>query len=247
MRLCAASIAIALLGPTVACIDSQDESTTDSTTSQEGVLAGFREFTERYSEGSLDAGHWSLTTSDLRAREIERTGGYPGGYLYGEVNGPIPTWSTASPRLRDERRRDARLDSTFVGNYYADRVHRISADLCVYHAGSWSASRTVTLQLVRCDFVNDTVAFEATYSQPDIPDVPDGWQHYAFEFDARSPAIPPGWTLTRGDGTPAVDADWAVLMHQVDLVSFGYWKLGHVYPALGLWELGIDNVHIGTR
>jgi hypothetical protein len=104
----------------------------------------------------------------------------------------------------------------------------------------------VTLQLVRWDVANDTVALQATYSLPDIPEVPDGWQHYQFELDARSPTIPPGWVLERGDATPGSDADWAVLMHQVDVVSFGYWKMGYVYPALGLWQLGIDNIDIGT-
>jgi hypothetical protein len=243
----ASSILIALLGSTAACISSPDESTADSATSQDEALIGFREFTEGYGQGTLDVGHWALTTNDLRAREIAQTGGNPGGYLYGEVSSPIPTWSTASPRLVAATGIDVLLDSIFTGNYYADDIHRISADLCVYQAGSWSASRTVTLQLIRWDFVNDTIALDATYSPSGIPEVPAGWQHHAFEVDARSRTIPTGWLLTRGDGTPGTDADWAVLMHQIDVVSFGYWRPGYMYPALGLWELGIDNVHIGTR
>lgn len=246
MPLRASCLAITLLSTTAACVDAPADFPADSAPAQAEVLAGFRSFTEHYSPGSLDLGHWSLTTNDLRPRQIEPSGGNPGGYLYSEVSSPIPTWSTASPRLLGEVGPDAVLDSMFVGNYYADRVHRITADLCIYQAGSWSASRTVTLQLVRWDFVADTVAFEATYSLPDIPELPIGWQHVAFEFDPRSPTIPPGWTLARGDGTPASDADWATLMHQVDIVGLGYWKLGYMYPALGLWQLGIDNVHIGT-
>ena len=36
-------------------------------------------------------------------------------------------------------------------------------------------------------------------------------------------------------------------MHQVDLVGFGFWKPGFGYPSLGLWQLGIDNIHITAR
>ena len=35
-------------------------------------------------------------------------------------------------------------------------------------------------------------------------------------------------------------------MHQIDVVGVGFWKPGYMYPALGLWKLGIDNIHIGT-
>ena len=239
MRFRACPVLIALLGPAACAVG--DEPATDSATSADEAVA-IRGFTETYSWGTRDIGHWALTTNDLRSRVIEPTGGNPGGYLYGEVASPIPTWSTASRRSDP----DAGSDTIFVGNYHANRIHWLGADLCVYQAGSWSASRTVTLQLVRWDVANATVLLEATYSLPDIPDVPDGWQHYEFAVDARSATIPPGWQLERGDGTPAADADWAVLMHQIDVVGFGLWKPGYMYPALGLWEIGIDNIHIGT-
>jgi hypothetical protein len=240
MRFRACCVLVALLGPAAACAVAE-EPTTDSSAAADEALA-IREFTETYGWGTRDVGHWSLTTNDLRSRVIEPTGGNPGGYLYGEVASPIPTWSTASLRLDP----DSGTNSIFVGNYFANHIRRITADLCVYQAGSWSASRTVTLQLVRLDVADGTIALEATYSLPDMPDVPDGWQRYEFPVDARSATIPPGWSLERGDGTPASDADWAVLMHQIDFVGFGFWKMGYMYPALGLWELGIDNIHIGT-
>jgi hypothetical protein len=239
MRFRACPVLIALLGP--AACGVADEPATDSAASTDEAFA-IREFTETYSWGTLDVGHWALTTDDLRSRVIEPTGGNPGGYLYGEVASPIPTWSTASRRIDP----DAGTNTIFVGDYHANNIRRINADLCVYQAGSWSASRTVTLQLLRWDVANATILLEATYSLPDIPDVPDGWQHYEFPINARSATIPPGWQLEREDGTPATDADWAVLMHQIDVVSFGFWKPGYMYPALGLWELGIDNIHIGT-
>ncbi len=241
MRFRACFMLVALLGPVAACAVA-DEPAGDPAVSDVEIPYPIRGFTETYDGGTRDVGHWSLTTNDLRARVIEPTGGNPGGYLYGEVASPIPTWSTASRRFDP----DLGEDTIFVGNYRANHIRRISADLCVYQAGSWSASRTVTLQLVRWDIANATIALEATYSLPDIPDVPDGWQRYQFPVDAWSATIPPGWQLARGDGTPATDADWAVLMQQIDVVSFGLWKPGYMYPALGLWELGIDNIHIGT-
>ena len=105
------------------------------------------------------------------------------------------------------------------------------------------AHRAVTLHLMSWDTTSNGVAFDATYTLPDIPDVPVGWQHYEVPIDAQSATIPAGWVITRGDGTPATDADWATFMHQIDLVGFGYWKPGFFYPSLGLWQLGIDNIH----
>jgi hypothetical protein len=235
-----------MLGPAAACT-ADDEPTIESAISHEEAAPSVLEFTETYECGTRDIGDWALSTNDLRARVIEPSGGDPGGYLYSEVASPIPTWSTVSPRVERAFGEPITRDNLFVGNYYENQIHRISADMCVYQAGSWSASRTVTLQLTRWDVANATVALQATYSLADIPKVPNGWHHYAFKVDAQSPAIPSGWLLQHGDGTPATDADWTVLMRQIDVVSFGYWKPGYMYPALGLWELGIDNIHIGTR
>ncbi|TMQ05079.1 MAG: hypothetical protein E6J90_49975 [Deltaproteobacteria bacterium] len=204
-------------------------------------------FTETYEAGTLDVGHWILTTNSAEPRIIETTGGHPGGYLYGEVGSAVPTWSTASTRYQPGVNDDAKRDSVFVGDYYANNINHVGADLEVEQAGSWTQDRTVTLQLVSWDAATDAVAFEATYSLPDMPRAPNGWKHYDFAVDARSPTIPKGWVFTRGDGTPGTDAEWATFMHQIDLVGFGYWKPGYGYPSLGVWKLGIDNIHIGTQ
>ena len=134
-----------------------------------------------------------------------------------------------------------------MGDYDAKRIEHVSADLQIFQAGAWTSDRTVTLQLIRWDTANATVALSATYSVGDMPTAPEGWNHYDFAVDARSPTIPPGWVLTRGGGAPGTDADWATLMHRIDLVGFGYWKPGFAYPSLGTWKLGIDNIHVGTR
>jgi len=252
MQVRAGSVLAVIVGHAAGCGDLADPPRGDTAVSHEesshdDTPRVVRDFTETYGAASLDAGHWALSTNDLRTREIEPGGGNPGGFLYSEVSSPIPTWSTASSRVQSASDDGAIRDTIFVGDYRANDIQSIAADLCVYHAGSWSASRTVSLQLTRWDRANDAPALRATYSLPDIAEVPSGWQHYVFDVDANAPQIPPGWSVTRSDGTPGDAADWAFLMQQVDVVSFGYWKPGHVYPALGLWQLGIDNVHIAAR
>jgi hypothetical protein len=204
------------------------------------------DFTETFDDGTTDVGHWGLTTNPLRSRVVEPTGGDPGGYLYGEVSTPTPTWSTASTRYQPGIGDQVDQDNIFVGNYYARHINHVSADLRIYQVGSWTPGRTVTLHLVRWTGESNSVAFEAFYSPLDVPSAPTGWHHYDFRVDARSARVPPGWTFRRGDGKPGTDADWATFMHQIDFVGIGYWKPGYFYPALGIWKLGIDNIHVGT-
>jgi hypothetical protein len=227
----------------IACASVADE----PTASREESVTAIRAWTETYDAGTRDIGNWLLSTDPLRPRVIEATGGHPGGYLYSEVSTAIPTWSTASTRYMPGVDDDAKRDTIFVGDYRANRIKHVSADMQVVQAGAWTSDRAITLWLVSWDAANDSVAFEATYSLPDMPKVPTRWHHYDFEVDARSATIPSGWALTRGDGSPGDDADWATLMHQIDLVGFCYWKPGYAYPSLGVWQLGIDNIHVGTR
>jgi hypothetical protein len=204
------------------------------------------DFTETYDAGTMDIGNWVLTTDMLRPRIIEPTGGHPGGYLYSEVSTAIPTWATVSRRYEPGIDDESKRDSIFVGDYYTNGIDYISVDLRVLQAGSWTSNRTVTLLLRSWDATNNTVAFEATYSLPDIPNVPVAWNGYHFHVNARSATVPRGWSFHRGDGSPGTDSDWAIFMHQIDLVGFGYWKPDFAYPSLGLWKLGIDNIHVGS-
>lgn len=205
------------------------------------------DFTETYESGTQDVGNWILSTNAQRPRMINATGGNPDSYLYSEVSSAIPTWSTASTRFQPGVNDDAKRDSVFVGDYYTAQIKTLSVDLQVIQPGSWTEDRTVTLHLMSWDTTNNALAYDATYSLPDMPDVPVGWQHYEFTIDAQSPTIPAGWAINRGDGTPGTDADWATFMHQIDLVGFGFWKPGYGYPSLGLWQLGIDNIRITAR
>jgi hypothetical protein len=233
--LCAGAIAGAAVGAVVRSDPASAE------------LASDPEYTETYDAGTPDTGHWILTTDPARPRVIEPTDGNPGGYLYGEVATAVPTWSTASTRYQPGVDDASKRDSIFVGNYYLNDINYLSADLRIYQAGSWTADRTVTVILRSWDTATDSVAYEATYSLPDMPNIPQGWQRYEFRIDARSARVPSGWVFMHGDGTPGSDAEWATFMQQIDFVGFGYWKPGYAYPSLGLWTLGIDNIHTGTQ
>lgn len=76
------------------------------------------EFTERYGPRTQDTGPWALTDNPLRVRTIEPSGGNPGGYLYGEVSSPIPTWSTASTRYQP----GSSASTTFTSERCTDRT-----------------------------------------------------------------------------------------------------------------------------
>ena len=247
-----ATIALAVLA---ACGDNNAQSPDASVSHPDGsaaVDAGVDtpsgvDFTETYESGSQDVGNWILSDEPTRPRMINATGGDPGSYLYSEVSTSIPTWSTASTRYQPGVFDASKRNSVFVGDYYTASINKLSVDLEVIQPGSWTEDRTVTLHLMSWDTANNKLAVDATYSLPDIPDVPVGWQHYDFMIDSQSPTIPTGWVLMRGDGTPGTDADWATLMHQIDLVGFGYWKPFFGYPASGLWQLGIDNIRITSQ
>ncbi len=202
-------------------------------------------FTETYDDGT-DVGNWILTTNTLRERTIQPTGGNPGAYLEGQVSASIPTWSTAStsyqPGFNDEFKRD----SVFVGNWTAAEVTGLSADLDVLGVGVWGPDRAITLHLMQMDDTGFGVNYEATWTTADLPDVPEGWNHYDFAIDANGGTIPTDWVFTRGDGTPGTDAEWSTFLSKVDLVQIEYGKPGYFYPSLGVWTLGIDNIHLET-
>lgn len=204
------------------------------------------DFTETYETSTLDVGGWILTTNPQRIRTIEPTGGDPDGFLYGEVSVAVPAWSTASTRYQPGVGDAFKHDSVFVGDFDAADITTLAADLDVLQAGNWSSNRTITLHVARWDATAGAVGLEAFYSLPDIAAPPSGWNHYSFALPARSPSIPAGWQLQRGDGTAGSDADWTALMHQVDLVELVYGRPGYLYPSMGLWDLGIDNIHISA-
>jgi hypothetical protein len=249
-----ATVALATLG-TAACGDNLSPTNADAnspthdSSAADAAIDAFPgvDFTETYGLGTNDVGNWRLSTNLSRPRVIEPTGGDPDEYLYSEVASAIPTWSSASTRYQPGVNDEFKRDSVFVGDYYAAAVKTISVDLDVIQPGSWTEDRTVTLHLMSWDVANNGVAFDAFFSLPDMPDVPTGWNHYTFTVDAHSTTVPAGWAFTRGDGTPGTDADWATFMHQIDLVGFGFWKPEYAYPSLGLWQLGIDNIHISAQ
>jgi hypothetical protein len=199
-------------------------------------------FVETYDDGT-DVGLWHCSAG--AARIIETSGGNPGAYLQqGGFSSAIPTWASVSTRFQPGVPDPYKIDSIYTGDWTALGVTGITVDLNVIHVATWATDRAVTLELLQMDETGFNVNYDATYTLPDLPNPPVGWQTYSFPVDANSPTIPEGWVFTRGDGTPGTDAEWSPFLHRIDLTSIGFYKPGFAYPSLGTWILGIDNIEI---
>jgi len=199
-------------------------------------------FVETYDDGT-DVGLWHCSVGV--ARIIETSGGNPGAYLQqGGFSSAIPTWASISTRFQPGVPDPYKIDSIYTGDWTSLGVTSIIVDLNVIHVATWATDRAVTLELLQMDETGFNVNYDATYTLPDLPNPPVGWQTYSFPVDANSPTIPEGWVFTRGDGTPGTDAEWSPFLHRIDLTSIGFYKPGFAYPSLGTWILGIDNIEI---
>ena len=170
-----------------------------------------------------------------------------------ETREPISAGRLQHPRADMGERLDAvstgfndtyKIDSIYTGDWTSLGVTSITADLNIIQVASWGTDRAVTLELLQMDETGFNVTYDATYTLPDLPQPPVGWQTYSFPVNANSPTIPEGWVFTRGDGTPGTDAEWSQFLHRIDLTSIGFYKPGFGYPGFGTWILGIDNIEI---
>jgi hypothetical protein len=199
-------------------------------------------FIETYDDGT-DIGLWHCSTGVPRIPEA--TGGNPGAYIQqGGFSTSIPTWASISTRFQPGVPDPYKIDSIYTGDWTTLGVTTLAVDLNVIQVATWATDRAVTLELLQMDETGFNVTYDATYTLPDLPEPPVGWQTYSFPIDANSSTIPQGWVFTRGDGTPGTDAEWSPFLHRVDLTSIGFYKPGFAYPSLGTWVLGIDNVEI---
>ena len=208
-----------------------------------GVVATTRaNFIETYDDGT-DVGLWHCSVN--AARILEASGGNPGAYIQqGGFSTAVPTWASISTRFQPGVSDPYKTDSIYTGDWTTLGVTSIAVDLNVIQVATWATDRAVTLELLQMDETGFNVTYDATYTLPDLPEPPVGWQTYSFPVDANSPTIPAGWVFTRGDGTPGTDAEWSPFLHRVDLTSIGFYKPGFAYPSLGTWILGIDNIEI---
>jgi hypothetical protein len=200
------------------------------------VVPARADFTETFSNGS-DDGDWHLTSDPDRLLVIELKGGHPGAYLHGQVADPAPTWYVPlfTPHTH------------FVGDFAAQGIESVSCDIKIF-SGIEVPDRAVTLLVQTTfgtgDFSQGVVAY---YIGTDISKLPKAWKRYVFPLDADSSSVPPDWVVLRGDGSSGGDADWRALMHSVETIGFMLGKPGFAYPALNIWDLGLDNVTISNR
>src|SRR5215813_8899568 len=257
-QLLTAFVSIALCGTVLGTSDNSNNNTDMSVNGRVTVIGTSRgalsfgsaarifgqtnSFIETYDDGT-DVGLWHCSVGVPRIIEI--AGGNPGAYLQqGGFSSAIPTWASISTRFQPGVNDPYKIDSIYTGDWTSLGVTRIAADLNVIHVATWATDRAVTLELLQMDETGFNVNYDATYTLPDLPEPPIGWQTYSFPVDANSPIIPLGWVFTHGDGTPGTDAEWSPFLHRVDLTSIGFYKPGFAYPSLGTWILGIDNVEI---
>src|SRR6266511_3130061 len=188
-------------------------------------------FIETYDDGT-DVGLWHCSLGVPRI--IEASGGDPGAYLQqGGFSSHVPTWASVSTRFQPGVNDPYKIDSIYTGDWTTLGVTSIIADLNIIQVASWGTDRAVTLELLQMDETGFNVTYDATYTLPDLPEPPVGWQTYSFPVNANSPTIPEGWVFTRGDGTPGTDEEWSPFLHRIDLISIGYYKHGFAYTVIG--------------
>lgn len=213
-----------------------------------GITASaFADFTETFSDPTQDTGHWFLSGYDSPNRKIQSDGGNLGGYLYDQVSSSVPTWQTVSTRYVPGIHDEDKSDSVFLGDYYDSNVTSLSFDLNVMQVGVWTPGRGITLELMGADDSGQDISYDATYTIPLSDDqAPTGWQHYDIPINAQGGAVPDGWTFTDLNNSSPDPSDWGTFLHRVDVAKIGLWQPMTGYPGLGVWGLGLDNVHIGA-
>lgn len=194
------------------------------------------DFTETFSNGS-DNGDWHLTNDPNRLLVIELRGGHPGAFLHGQVADPAPIWYV--PMFTPH--------THFLGDFAGHGVESVSCNIKIF-SGIEVPDRAVTL-LVQTTFGTGDASkgVQAYYVGTDISRLPEGWKTYAFPLDGDSWTVPADWVVLRGDGSSGGNADWRALMHHVETIGFMLGRPGFAYPALNLWDLGLDNVTISNR
>ncbi len=145
-------------------------------------------FIETYDDGT-DVGIWNCSLSVPRI--IEASGGNPGAYVeQGGFSTHVPTWFSVSTRYQPGFNDTYKNDSIYTGDWTSLGVTSLTADLNIIQVASWGTDRAVTLQLLQMDETGFNVNYDATYTLPDLPEPPVGWQTYSFPVDANAPTIP---------------------------------------------------------
>lgn len=201
------------------------------------VPAGLAGVADTFDSG-VNLGAWRLTTNPDRLYQIEPTGGNPGAYLHGQVATAVPTWYVSDP-----------ANNPFLGDYATmggGGVTNFSFDMTI-SGGIQVPDRNMTLHLVTTLGTGDlSLGIEAFFVGTDISNFSPGWNHYTYPLNASDAAIPTGWVVTEGNGTPGTAADWHTLMTHIEGVHFSLGTPGFFYPSLGIWDLGLDNVTLTT-
>jgi hypothetical protein len=149
-----------------------------------GIFGQTNSFVETYDDGT-DVGLWHCSVGVPRV--IEVSGGNPGEYLQqGGFSSAVPTWASISTRFQPGVNDPYKIDSIYTGDWTSLGVTSLAVDLNVIQVATWATDRAVTLELLQMDETGFNVNYDATYTLPDLPEPPVGWQTYSFPVDANS-------------------------------------------------------------
>jgi hypothetical protein len=182
-------------------------------------------------ENGANHGHWTAAQWTLEA-----TGGNPGGWFHAHENRGEPLFTF----LPDP-------NNIFSGDYVSKGVTQFTVDLRA-DAGFNQENPDGRGTVLRLDWTNNgdyLTGIEAWYTGALLPEIGTGWHSYSYPIPAASSAIPAGWTIFEGNGTPGTDADWQYLVRHIDQVIIQYGEIGYAFPVR-LWDIGMDNVTLVT-
>jgi hypothetical protein len=189
-------------------------------------------FVESFSRGINGTGWtWNGGLTALQLR-----GGNPQWYLRAHAN------DTFAPQAFTERG----VASPFTGNYRARNVAAVGADFLTERVDFSAAERPLSLLLTSDpetpdDFSDDCTAY--FLGTQFAPEPGEGWRSYAFDIDATSLVLPPGWGVLEGCTEPTPDAAWNRVIQDVDELRFFYGDPTFFF-IFQLFTTGIDNIFI---
>ncbi|MFT4540694.1 MAG: hypothetical protein ACI841_002622 [Planctomycetota bacterium] len=190
-------------------------------------------------EGGSNIGNWSWGTGN---ESFSPLNGHPGAFLQDlTLFSCCPTLSTGFGAT-----------SVYTGNYRAEGVVSVGADLIILDASLSVGSRPLSVILdndngTPFNFDDDFGAY--FIGDKDIPDagVPGitspGWATFDFVIPAAAASLPPGWQTFTASGFGASDAVWNAVIEDVDALQFFYGDPASIFLIIS-WDVGLDNVRI---
>jgi hypothetical protein len=195
-------------------------------------------FVEGFETGR-NTGRWSFFGNpDNTVETIEPSGGRPGAWWHSTCGG-LNCLDTFAPSFRTEEG----TSSVFTGDYRGRGVRALGIDAAVLGPQFVSTGdRPLTLMLrhdpgTPDEFSDDVIVFRRGANIPELGQ----WRTYRYQVPSQSTSLPANWFVQQGSGDE--DADWNLVMSDVDQVTFFFGDPEFFY-IFQQWELGVDDIRI---